>query len=242
MVCIEANQCRASLASKMLSQIYSGSPDCRSEFFYQVTNMRQSIALEFEKKARLAERLQRREHLALEELYDLYGPLCYSMTLRIVRNGGTAEDLVQETFLRVWKYAASFDTKREFVGPWLLKVARNCALDHIRCSRERDDQGPESLDQSAYPNPLGNVEKRVKVSLDGHSLRIAMHKLNTQQRTVINLAYFEGYSQTEIATRLGHPLGTVKSWARGALKNLRGTLEIKNTFVKKHKSNLHYAE
>ena len=208
----------------------------------RVTNMRQSIALEREKQACLAERLQRREHLALEELYDIYGPLCYSMTLRIVRNGGTAEDLVQETFLRVWKYAGSFDAQREVVGPWLMKVARNCALDHVRCSRERDDQGPDTLDQALHPNPLGNVEKNVAMSLGGRSLRTAMHKLNSQQRTVINLAYFEGYSQTEIAARLGHPLGTVKSWARAALKTLRGDFEIKGTCGKIRKSYFHHAE
>src|SRR6266849_4855470 len=85
----------------------------------------------------LAERLKRREPQAMTELYDRYGRLAYSLTYRIVRDVGMAEDLVQETFLRVWNRAQGFDVERGALGPWLLAVARNCAIDYLRSSSGR---------------------------------------------------------------------------------------------------------
>lgn len=204
--------------------------------------MQPQSLIERDKQARLVQRLKLREPLALEELYDIYGVLCYAVIQRVVRNQCITEDLVQETFLRVWKYAGSFDAQREVVGPWLMKVARNCALDYVRSSRERDDQGDDGLDQTPHPNPLGSVEKSVSRSLWLQALVDASRTLSIQQRAVIDLAYFGGYSQTEIAARLGRPLGTVKSWSRSALQAMRVNLQNKSSWSTVRKPALLNAE
>ena len=204
--------------------------------------MQPNSAIERDKQARLVQRLKLREPLALEELYDIYGVLCYALIQRVVRNQSVAEDLVQETFLRVWKHAGSFDSQREVVGPWLMKVARNCALDHVRSSRERENQGDDGLDQTWHPNPLGSVEKSVSRSLWLQALVDASRTLSIQQRAVIDLAYYGGYSQTEIAAKLGRPLGTVKSWSRSALQAMRVNLQNKSSWSTVRRPALLYAE
>src|SRR5271166_4649156 len=96
----------------------------------------------------LVERLQRRDAQALAELYDRYGRLVYSLILRVVRDTGVAEDLVQETFLRVWNRVQGFDAQKGAIGPWLLAVARNRAIDYIRSAggRERNTVEFEETD------------------------------------------------------------------------------------------------
>src|SRR5215472_12621970 len=96
------------------------------------------MAVLAEGDAELVERLQRRDAQALAELYDRYGRLVYSLILRVVRDGALAEDLVQETFLRVWNRAQGFDAQRGALGPWLLAVARNRAIDYLRSASGRE--------------------------------------------------------------------------------------------------------
>ena len=175
----------------------------------------------------LAKRLQRRDPAALGELYDRYGKLAYSLIYRVVRDGGVAEDLVQETFLRVWNRAQGFDAERGALGPWLLAVARNRAIDYVRSSGGKMARGAMELEYAEQPAVFVNFEADVLSQDRARRVRAALDRLNENLRHVIELAYFEGLSQSEMAERMGQPLGTVKTWVRAALKNLREDLDVK---------------
>ncbi len=171
----------------------------------------------------LIERLQRRDPQALAELYDRYGKLVYSIILRVVRDAAIAEDLVQETFLRVWNRVQGFDAARGAIGPWLLAVARNRAIDYLRSASGRERNAVE-LEETDHPALYTEMEHDILTTDAARRVKAAMEKLSPNQRQVIELAYFEGLSQTEMAERMGQPLGTVKTWVRTALKNLRDEL------------------
>jgi len=171
----------------------------------------------------LIQRLQRRDPQALADLYDRYGRLVYSLILRIVRDSGIAEDLVQETFLRVWNRAPGFDAQKGSIGPWLLAVARNRAIDYLRSAGGRERNALE-LDETDHPGLYTDMEQDLLNSDKARRVKTAMEKLSPNLRQVIELAYFEGLSQTEMAERMGQPLGTVKTWVRSALKSLRDQL------------------
>jgi RNA polymerase sigma-70 factor (ECF subfamily) len=173
--------------------------------------------------ADLVERLQRREPQALGELYDRYGRLAYSLILRVVRDTGIAEDLVQETFLRVWNRVQAFDVRKGALGPWLLAVARNRAIDYLRSAGGRERNAVE-FEETDHPSLFIDMEQGILASAKARMVQAAVEKLSVHQRQVIELAYFEGLSQTEMAERMGQPLGTVKTWVRSALKNLREEL------------------
>ncbi len=178
------------------------------------------MAVLAESDADLVVRLQRRDPQALAELYDRYGRLVYSLIVRVVRDGAIAEDLVQETFLRVWNRAQGFHAERGALGPWLLAVARNRAIDYLRSAsgRERNAVEYEEVD---HPSLYIDMESDILASDKARMVRAALDKLTPNHREVIELAYFEGLTQTEMAERMGQPLGTVKTWVRSALKNLR---------------------
>jgi RNA polymerase sigma-70 factor, ECF subfamily len=175
--------------------------------------------------AELVERLQRRDPQALGELYDRYGRIVYSLILRVVRDTGIAEDLVQETFLRVWNRVQGFDATQGAIGPWLMAVARNRAIDYLRSKSGRERNAVE-FEETDHPSLYTDMEHDLLISDKARRVKVAMEKLQPNQRQVLELAYFEGLSQTEMAERMGQPLGTVKTWVRAALKNLRDDLGV----------------
>jgi RNA polymerase sigma-70 factor (ECF subfamily) len=172
----------------------------------------------------LARRLQRREPDAMRDLYDRFGRLAYSVILSIVRDSAIAEDLVQETFLRVWNRAQAFEPGRGALGPWLIAIARNRAIDHIRSLSSRMDRNTFEFDAREHPSLFVDMERDVFNTDHARVIRQAIAKLTPNQQKVIELAYYEGLSQTEMAERMGEPLGTVKTWVRAALKHLRDEL------------------
>ncbi len=190
------------------------------------------LALELSEGANdseLARRLQRREPEAMADLYDRYGRLVYTIIYAVVRDTGVAEDLVQETFLRIWNRVNGFDPDRGALGPWLLAVARNRAIDYIRSARARMDRNLLELDfferaEHGSPANFVDMERDVLHADSARRIKAAMATLNQNQQKVIELAYYEGLSQTEMAARLGQPLGTVKTWVRTALKHLKEEL------------------
>jgi RNA polymerase sigma-70 factor (ECF subfamily) len=182
------------------------------------------VTLRFKDDGDLARRLQARDASAMRELYDRYGRLVYSLIMRIVRNSAAAEDLVQETFLRVWNRIQAFDQERGALGPWVLTVARNRAIDYRRSADARLSAVSLDLERLEQPGQFCDFEDRA-LSLDrARQLKNAFEKLTANQKTVVELAYYEGLSQTEMAERLQQPLGTVKTWVRSALKVLREQL------------------
>jgi RNA polymerase sigma-70 factor (ECF subfamily) len=183
-----------------------------------------SAVLHFKDDSELVDRLKRRDPHAMSVLYDRYGRLTYSIILRIVRNEGVAEDLVQETFLRVWNRIPAFDRQRGAIGPWILTVARNRAIDYLRSAEGRGSERVFELDLLEQPTLFASAQSGL-LTLDRQKMiRDALEHLTPNQREVIELAYYEGLSQTEMAERLKQPLGTVKTWVRTALKMLRQEL------------------
>jgi RNA polymerase sigma-70 factor (ECF subfamily) len=182
------------------------------------------VVLRFKDDSDLARRLKNRDPHAMADLYDRYGRLAYSLIFRVVRDTGVAEDLVQETFLRVWNRVQSFDQERGALGPWILTVARNRAIDYLRSVDGRMSAGSLELERTETPAMFTNIEDSALAIDRARRLKSAFEKLNANQRTVIELAYFEGLSQTEMAERMQQPLGTVKTWVRTALKALREEL------------------
>lgn len=173
-------------------------------------------------------RLQRREPQALAELYDRYGGMIYRLAVRMVRDTGIAEDLVQETFLRAWNRAAGFDSERGAVGPWLLAIARNRALDYLRAQGRRGANNIE-LNETEHPSLFVDFPAEALNFDLARQVKRALSKLPSQQREAIELAYFEGMSQSEIAERMGQPLGTIKTWTRRAMMQMRENMEAGGT-------------
>jgi RNA polymerase sigma-70 factor (ECF subfamily) len=183
-------------------------------------------ALEGEDSLELVARLQRRDPEALAEIYKRYGKLVYSVILRIVRDSAIAEDLTQETFLRAWNRIRGFNGERGRLGPWILAIARNRAIDYLRSVDGRLSTSSVELNASEQPGLFVDMEDEVINSDRGRRLREAFEKLNANQRMVIELAYFEGLSQSEMAVKLNQPLGTVKTWTRSALQILRDAIGL----------------
>lgn len=183
-----------------------------------------ALELSGEHDEELAKRLQRKEPQAMADLYDRFGRLAYSVILSVVRDPSIAEDLVQETFLRVWNRAQIFEAGRGALGPWLLTIARNRAIDHIRSASSRMQKNSFEFDAREHPSLFVDMEREVFNTDHARIIRKAIAQLNENQQKVIELAYYEGLSQTEMAERMGQPLGTIKTWVRSALKVLRGEL------------------
>jgi RNA polymerase sigma-70 factor (ECF subfamily) len=180
-----------------------------------------SALLDFSNDADLVRRLKNRDQAAMAELYDRYGRLVYSLIYRVVRNMAVAEDLVQETFLRIWNRVHAFDGDRGALGPWLLTIARNRAIDYLRSLEGRRRETTAELQRLEQPDLFCDVERDI-LNLDrARILKEACTKLSENQRLVIELAFYEGLTQTEMAERMKQPLGTVKTWMRAALKILR---------------------
>ena len=177
-----------------------------------------------EDERRLIERLKRREPRAMGELYDLYARWAYSLIYRIVNNESVAEDLLQESLIRVWNRIQGFDEERGALGAWVLAVARNQAIDYVRSMQGRMMKSAVEINTREHPALFVDMERDI-LNMDRlRLLKEAFGKLTPSQRTVIELAYFEGLSQSEMAERLKQPLGTVKTWVRSALSTLRAEL------------------
>ena len=172
----------------------------------------------------LVTRMQRRDPNALAELYDRYGRVTFSLIVRIVRDAGTAEDLVQETFLRVWNRVHGFDAQKGSIGPWLLAVARNRAIDYLRSAGGRERNAVE-YEETDHPALYCDMERDLLSSDRVRRVKTAVEKLSPNHRQVIELAYFEGLSQSEISERLHEPLGTVKTRMQLGMKKLRDRLQ-----------------
>lgn len=172
----------------------------------------------------LAELLRRRDPDALAKLYDRYGRVVYALIYRIVRDQGIAEDLVQETFLRVWNRSTHFDSVRGSLVTWILTIARNQAIDYSRSVDARMARGQTEIDALEQPALFVDIEQDLLNSDRVRRLREAFGRLTPNQRLVLELAYFEGLSQSEMAIRTQQPLGTIKTWVRAALQILRDEL------------------
>ena len=162
---------------------------------------------------------------ALEHLYDRYKTMAYSIAYRITNDPTLAEDVVQEAFLGAWRNAARYIEGRGSVKTWLLSIVHHRAIDAVR--RRRPTTELPDPTEAAVPAALTmpDVWAEVSASLDGDTVRDALAGLSDVQRQAIEMAYFGGLTQLEIAERTGTPLGTVKSRMRLGLLAMRRALD-----------------
>jgi RNA polymerase sigma-70 factor (ECF subfamily) len=168
------------------------------------------------------------ELAALEDLYDRYKTMAYSIAYRITNDASLAEDVVQDAFLGAWRNAARYMEGRGSVKTWLLSIVHHRAIDAIRRRRPTSE-----LPEVETPQPLAltlpDVWVEVSASLDATTVRTALDGISDVQREALELAYFGGLTQTEISERTGTPLGTVKSRMRLGLLAMRRSLEVEST-------------
>ncbi len=169
------------------------------------------------------ERIAGGELDALDDLYERYKTMAYSIAYRITNDATLAEDVVQDAFLGAWRNASRYVAGRGSVKTWLLSIVHHRAIDAVRRRRATVDL-PESDDAPPPPLRMPDVWSEVSSNLDADEVRAALASLTDVQREAIELAYFGGLTQVEIAERTGTPLGTVKSRMRLGLLAMRRVL------------------
>ena len=170
------------------------------------------------------ERVAHGEAEALGEIYDRHGRLVYSLAVRILRDQGEAEDIVQDVFAQAWRQASRYDPARATVLGWLLNLTRSRAIDRLRGRKARPEPTADDTMLRDLPDSLVPADEQLAFAGQAAQLRIAIDSLTTLQRTAIELAFYEGLTHAEVAERLELPLGTVKTRIRQGLLALRDRL------------------
>jgi len=165
-------------------------------------------------------RIVERDETALAELYDRYGNLVYAVALRVLRDTAAAEEVLQDIFHRLWNVAARFDPGRGSLPAWLAVTARHRAIDCLR-RRSQMQEAPVAEAEIVLPFDLEEQVYRGRIL---ERIRAAMTRMPESQRTLMELAFFEGLTHSELAQRTGDPLGTIKSRLRAAIAGLRKEL------------------
>ena len=178
----------------------------------------------------LMQRIAARDAAALAELSDRHSRLLFGLILRIVRDRGEAEEILQEAFVRVWTRAETFDAQTGGPLPWIVRVARNCAIDRLRARRVRATVDAPAIDfaaveAAASATGIQTPETAVLFAERRRALTDALAGLPAEQRQLIEAAFFEGYTHSELAQRYGLPLGTVKTRIRAGMLAMRKRLE-----------------
>jgi RNA polymerase sigma-70 factor, ECF subfamily len=175
--------------------------------------------------AALVRRLLRKDVRAFEQLYDRHCRIVYGLVLRILQQASTAEEVVQDVFLQLWRNASQYQEGRGPFVPWLLTLARNRALDTLRLKSERQRRREDQTEQLPSIAQMPEYEKALDERRRAEVVRTLIGSLSAPQKKAIEMAYFEGLSHTEIAAALHEPLGTVKSWIRNGLLRLKEGLQ-----------------
>jgi RNA polymerase sigma factor (sigma-70 family) len=171
-------------------------------------------------QAELIDRLLQRDRKAFERLYDDYSPAIYGLVLKVLRDEALAEDALQDAFVRIWQKIHTYDESKGRLFTWMLNVARNIAIDKLRANTSRKAELTTSLQPS--------IEARgpsTTMQIDHIGIREIVDGLSPDQKMVIELIYFQGYTQAEVSEEFGIPLGTVKSRVRLAMNYLRDKIE-----------------
>lgn len=156
---------------------------------------------------------------AMAELYDRYSSIVYAVAMRVLGDTAAAEDVLQDIFMQLWRNPGAFDASRGSLAPWLAVIARNRAVDTLRKRRPQDDISEVTL--SVLPDMAAEAD-RSRVS---EKVRSVLKDMPSAQRTALEMAYFEGYSHSEISQKTGEPLGTIKTRIRAGLMLLRRAVE-----------------
>jgi RNA polymerase sigma factor (sigma-70 family) len=169
--------------------------------------------------------IARSDQDALAELYDRFGRVAYGLALRVLRDEKLAEDAVQEAFLSAWRNADRFIPERAKASTWLLTFVHRRAVDLVR---REDHRRAEPLPEGSEPARSGSAEEDAWLRFERERVQAALLRLPDQQREALELAYYGGFSQSELAERLGQPVGTIKSRMFAGLARLRELLAEPN--------------
>lgn len=189
--------------------------------------MRRSVE-ERAEHARLVAGAAAGDHESFESLYDAYADLVFSIARSMLRDQGRAEDAAQDVWVRVWNAAGSFDPERASVATWITTIAHRQMIDVLRrrAARPGDVVGAEPGDERlAREAGSADTEAEALTNVDGERIRAALAELPDSQRVALELGYFHGLTQSEIAERLDKPLGTIKTYMFQGMRRLRGLLE-----------------
>jgi RNA polymerase sigma-70 factor (ECF subfamily) len=171
----------------------------------------------------LIQKVANQDRDAFSQLYDRFSSLVFTLAMRMLKVRSDAEDLLQEVFVQIWRQAQSYSVQRGSPEAWIVNIARSRAIDKIRSIR-RMEKSFVLTDDPARAESSDNVESSAAESEARMAMNSALANLPETQRKVLELAYFDGLTQTEIANRLAEPLGTIKTRMRSGIQRLRDML------------------
>lgn len=160
---------------------------------------------------------------ALSYIYDAYSGALYGVLLQMTRNPDLSRDLLQEAFIKIWKYHSKYDESKGALYTWMLNLTRNNCIDYLRSKRNKNQNQNQELDNHVY-----GMESHSTFDPNHIGLRAVVDNLPAEQKQVIDLAYFGGYTQKEISEEFDIPLGTVKSRAKAGMEKLRNFFKPDN--------------
>lgn len=173
----------------------------------------------------LMQQIRQKDPDALEKLYDRYEQMVYSFAYRIVKDSMAAEEVMQELFMRIWKNPEQYDSAKGKLSTWMFTVTRNIAIDQLRKKNTRPPQQSADAEELQQLRDTGAMtEDMVEMLLAGEQVREALQELSRDQQQVMDLIYYQGLTQQEVAYHVAVPLGTVKSRVRLAMKQLQKRL------------------
>jgi RNA polymerase sigma-70 factor (ECF subfamily) len=164
---------------------------------------------------RLVARIRAGDQQAMSELYDRYAKVVYAVALRVLQETSAAEDILQEIFLQLWRNPDAFDASRGSLAAWFAVISRHRAIDRLR--KRRPEVDIETCLIAGGPDVSDEAERGLIVE----KVRSVLAEMSPDQRTALELAYFQGLTHTEIAEKTGEPLGTIKTRIRSGLQHLR---------------------
>lgn len=169
--------------------------------------------------------IRQKDPAALEMLYDRYEGLIFSFAYRMVQDSMAAEEVMQEFFMRIWKNLEQYDSSKGKLSTWMFTVTRPIAIDQLRNNNPRIPQEPAGVEELQEMRETGIMsEEMTELLMAGEQVREALQELSRDQQQVIDLIYYQGLTQQEVASRVAVPLGTVKSRVRLAMKQLQKRL------------------
>ena len=192
----------------------------------QDANLSNQSPFDLSDEFKLVERLRARDQAALDTLYERYSSIVYAIALRIIGQPADAEDVVVDSFWQVWQQAENYDVSRGQLRSWIVTIARSRALDRLRMLRRSPLADAEEVNVAGREMMADdNPEQAAWLSQKSALVRAAMASLPREQRQALELAYYQGFSQSEVAERLGEPLGTIKTRIRLGMIKLREQLQ-----------------
>ena len=193
----------------------------------QEANLSNQAPFDLADELQLVERLRAQDQTALNTLYERYSKVVYAIALRIIGQAADAEDVVVDSFWQVWQQAASYDASRGQLRTWIVTIARSRALDRLRVLRRSPLADAEEVDVAGREMAgADDPEQTAWLSQQSSIVRTALASLPREQRQALELAYYHGLSQSEVAERLGEPLGTIKTRIRLGMMKLREQLQV----------------